>query len=179
MLTLFRESYKDIQRRCSELIASSPEKVDGILQHQFRSFGIDDNIAVGLSQKLMLSPQPVLEAFLLRHHFEVADPGSARPYVSCLTLALSYFVGGFVALVPYLIVPQNRVLTGLWWSIGIMGVVLLVFGFLKTTCVRGLQRKDDFVAGLRGSLQMLAVGAIAAGAAVGLVMAIETTHYGN
>lgn len=94
-------------------------------------------------------------------------------YKTAITLALSYFLGGLVPLIPYFIVPQAAVLTALWWSSGIMGVTLLVFGYVKTCVVIGWTGRKNFLKGLKGGLQMLLVGAAAAGAAVGLVKAIE------
>jgi vacuolar iron transporter family protein len=117
-----------------------------------------------------------LKGFLMRHHFEAAQPETSRPYISALTLGLAYFVGGFIPLIPYLIVARDEVLLGLWWSIGVMVVVLLVFGYVKTCVVRGWQGRENRIAGIIGGLQMLAIGTIAVGAAVGLVRAIEQGH---
>ena len=84
-----------------------------------------------------------------------------------------------MALAPYLAVPHDEVLRGLWWSIGVMAVVLCIFGYTKTCFVRGWCGRSNILAGFKGAVQMLAVGAIAAGAAVGLVRAIETGNHFN
>ena len=57
-----------------------------------------------------------------------------------------------------------------------MALVLLVFGYVKTCVVRGWQGRDNRIAGIIGGFQMLAIGAVAVGAAVGLVRAIEQGH---
>jgi vacuolar iron transporter family protein len=106
------------------------------------------------------------------HHNE-SLPTLSRAYKSAVTLALSYFFGGLIPLIPYFIVPRNEVTKALLWSIGIMGITLLVFGYVKTCVVMGWAGKSNILAGLMGGLQMLLVGAAAAGAAVGLVKAIE------
>ena len=154
-------------------------EVEGILHAHFTQLGLDDELARSISSRMMTNANGSLEPFLLKHHFEAFDPGSSRPYVSCFTLGLAYFLGGFVALAPYLAVPPNKVLTGLWWSIGVMAVVLCIFGYSKTCLVRGWSGRSNVLAGFRGAVQMLAVGAIAAGAAVGLVRAIETGNHFN
>ena len=97
----------------------------------------------------------------------------SRAYKTAITLALSYFLGGLIPLIPYFIVPRNQVLTALWWSIGIMGITLLTFGYVKTCIVVGWAGKKNILAGTKGGLQMLLVGAAAVAAAIGLVKAIE------
>lgn len=127
---------------------------------------------MAISKTIHKSPD-ALTNFLMDHHFEAAEPLDSRPYISALTLGVAYFSGGFIPLIPYFAVAKNEVLKGLWWSIGIMIIVLLVFGYTKTCVVRGWRGKDNLIAGLKGALQMCLVGAVAAGAAVGLVRAIN------
>jgi vacuolar iron transporter family protein len=106
------------------------------------------------------------------HHKE-SLPTMSRAYKSAVTLALSYFLGGLIPLIPYFIVPKSAVLTALWWSIGIMGITLLAFGYVKTCIVIGWWGGRNILAGAKGGLEMLLVGAAAASAAIGLVKAIE------
>jgi vacuolar iron transporter family protein len=106
------------------------------------------------------------------HHKE-SRPTLSAAYKSAITLAVSYFLGGLIPLIPYFIVPRHEVLTALWWSIGVMGITLLVFGYVKTCVVLGWEGTRNVLAGAKGGLQMLLVGALAAGAAIGLVKAIE------
>jgi VIT1/CCC1 family predicted Fe2+/Mn2+ transporter len=113
----------------------------------------------------------------MTHHFDVAEPPDSRPWISALTLGVAYFSGGFIPLVPYFAVGKDEVLKGLWWSIGIMAFVLLIFGYVKTCIVRGWGGRDNVVAGLKGAIQMALVGAAAAGAAVGLVRAVNHEGY--
>ena len=54
-----------------------------------------------------------------------------------------------------------------------MAFVLLIFGYVKTGIVRGWRGKENIIAGIKGAVQMCIVGAAAAGAAVGLVRAIN------
>jgi hypothetical protein len=66
------------------------------------------------------------------------------------------------------------VLDGLYWSIGIMAVVLVVFGYVKTCAVGGWGGKTNIKAGLRGAAEMVIVGAAAAGLSVALIHAINS-----
>ena len=109
----------------------------------------------------------------MQHHFQAAKPDTSRPYLSALTLGLSYFIGGFVPLIPYFFVAREDVWTGLLWSIGVMVVILLIFGYVKTGVVRGWGGRENYQACSKGSMQMLVVGIIACGSAVLLVRLIN------
>ena len=54
-----------------------------------------------------------------------------------------------------------------------MIIALFAFGWVKTCVVRGWGGRSNIVAAIRGGMQMVFVGGIAAGAAVGLVRAIS------
>lgn len=131
-----------------------------------------DEDCKAVSKTIHGSPE-VLTSFLMKNHFDAAEPPDSRPYISAGTLGVAYFSGGFIPLIPYFMVARDEVLLGLWWSIAIMAIVLLIFGYIKTGIVRGWQGKENIIASLKGALQMLLVGAAAAGAAVGLVRAIN------
>lgn len=108
-------------------------------------------------------------------HFQhtLPEPAGNRAITCALTIALGYFIGGFIPLLPYIFVGQNEVSLGLYWSIGIMIVALFVFGYVKTcfvTEVKGWRRTLKCV---RGGLEMVVVGSAAAGAAMGLVIAFD------
>lgn len=114
-----------------------------------------------------------LVSFIMTFHHKESLPTMSRAYKTAITLALSYFLGGLIPLIPYFIVARDQVLTALWWSIGIMGITLLTFGYVKTCIVVGWAGKKNILAGTIGGLQMLLVGAAAVAAAIGLVKAIE------
>jgi VIT1/CCC1 family predicted Fe2+/Mn2+ transporter len=176
LLTSNRESYQATKRKCQQLVRTSKTTTSEIVQNHFRKYQLDDNNSAAISKTIHDSPE-VLISFLMTHHFDAAEPPDSRPWISALTLAVAYFSGGFIPLIPYFAVAKDGVLKGLWWSIGIMGVVLLVFGYVKTCVVRGWHGTDNVIAASRGAVQMALVGAAAAGAAVGLVRAINHEGY--
>lgn len=59
------------------------------------------------------------------------------------------------------------------YSIGVMAITLLAFGYIKTCIVRGWSGRDNIMAGMKGGIQMCFVGGVAAGAAIGLVRLIN------
>lgn len=109
--------------------------------------------------------------FLITFHHKESAPDCNQAWISAITLALGYFVGGFIPLIPYFIVDQ--VIVALNYSIGVMAITLLAFGYIKTCIVRGWSGRDNIMAGMKGGIQMCFVGGVAAGAAIGLVRLIN------
>lgn len=101
--------------------------------------------------------------FMMRFELglEVPDPRRARR--SALTIGASYIFGGMIPLAPYMI--SHSVLTGLWFSVGITLVALLIFG-----CVKG---RFTGINPLRGGLQTVLTGGLAAAAAFALAKLIS------
>jgi hypothetical protein len=54
--------------------------------------------------------------------------------VSC---GFGYLGTRFIPTIPYFDVKQHEALEGLWWSFGIMVVVLILFGYVETCAVAG------------------------------------------
>jgi vacuolar iron transporter family protein len=150
-----------------------PELARDHVQEYFEQFGLSPEDTARVADHIKVSA-PMFKDFLLQHHFQAAKPDTSRPYLSALTLGASYFVGGFLPLIPYFLVARDDVLAGLWWSIGLMALVLVVFGYVKTGVIRGWAGKENCRACVAGSLQMLVVGILAAGAAVCLVRLINS-----
>lgn len=109
-------------------------------------------------------------------HFQhtLPEPASCRAMTCALTIALGYFVGGFVPLLPYFFVTKTQVTLALCWSIGIMLMALFVFGYVKTCFVVGWRGRAYVLQGLIGGVQMVVVGSAAAGAAMGVVKAFKS-----
>jgi VIT1/CCC1 family predicted Fe2+/Mn2+ transporter len=111
--------------------------------------------------------------FLMRFKHELPSrEGSKRtPLRSALTIAAGYFLGGIVPLMPYFLVGKKSVLVGLYWSIGVMAVCLFVFGVGRDIAVG--ERGGGWKRRVRGGIEMVAVGGLAAGASWGIVRALQ------
>ena len=103
--------------------------------------------------------------------FEHAHPEQAasRAITCALTIACGYFLGGFIPLMPYFLVGKDQVMLALWWSLGVMAVSLFVFGYGRTCFVSGWKGSRNMWEGTKGGIQMMIVGGLAAGCAMGLV----------
>jgi VIT1/CCC1 family predicted Fe2+/Mn2+ transporter len=116
----------------------------------------------GLSEQQM---QPVVSAitsnqkrwvdFMMRFELGLEAPDPARAARSAGTIAASYIAGGLVPLAPYILMKQ--VVPALWVSISVTLLALFVFGAIKGHYTG--------VKPLRGGLQTVLVGGLAAAAA--------------
>ncbi len=116
----------------------------------------------GLSEEQM---QPVVTAiisdqkrwvdFMMRFELGLEKPDPGRAARSAATIAASYIVGGLVPLTPYILV--QGVLPALWISVGVTLLALFAFGSVKGHFTG--------VHPLRGGLQTVLVGGLAAAAA--------------
>lgn len=167
-----RESYNVTLRNTRLQIENYPAQTSAIVYDIFQAYELSPSTITSLDKKLQSSPELLL-GFLMAFHHKESLPTLSRAYKTAVTLALSYFLGGLIPLIPYFIVPGNEVLKALWWSVGVMGITLLIFGYTKSCIVIGWTGRKNILAGVKGGLQMLLVGAAAAGAAVGFVRAIE------
>ena len=125
---------------------------------------------------LLRDPERLLE-FLMKFHLQAIKPDSTRPAVSALTIGGSYLLGGLVPLIPYFCVKEKKVLLALYWSIGIMAVALFAFGWTKTAITGGWKGKANTMANAKAAFEMVLIGAVAAGVAVGLIRAVN--HRGD
>ncbi|KAL9932934.1 hypothetical protein V8E36_008189 [Tilletia maclaganii] len=109
-----------------------------------------------------------LTPFLLKvgHGLEPISP--SRAYISAATIGLSYFLGGLVPLIPYMVWP--RVSEALLVSIAVTGLVLLLFGAFKHKFTGGTHSVRAYT---WAAFSTLAVGGIAAAASWGIVRAIQ------
>lgn len=89
-------------------------------------------------------------------------------YVSAFTIGMGYLLGGIIPLVPYFFIPRAHV--ALIYSSVITGIVLLIFGAVKSRVTGAAQRPADYV---WGAVTTLMVGGVAAAAAFGIVRALE------
>ncbi|OXV12059.1 hypothetical protein Egran_00181 [Elaphomyces granulatus] len=164
------ESYNTTVREVDELVKQKPGEAHAIVRKTFKSYGLSESIISEICASLRGSPNRLRDFLIAFHHKQSKQPGN-RAYISAITLALGYFIGGFIPLIPYFCVSQ--VIDAFYASAGVMAITLLVFGYAKTCIVRGWRGRDNIVAGLESGVQMCLVGGIAAGAAIGLVRMID------
>lgn len=162
-------SYKATRAEAALLIATNPQAIVTDLAEIFEPYDLPKSSLEDLTGHLTKSPRLVDFVMQFKHCAE--PPAASRAFTSAMTIALGYFLGGLLPLIPYFFVDRNQVYTGLYISIGVMVVALFVFGYVKTCVVIGWQGEQNVRRGCLGGLQMVVIGSFAAGAAMGLVRA--------
>ena len=136
----------------------------------FASYRIPQELLDPILTHLEQSPPDFVD-FLMRFHYELPKPASERAYVSAITIAAGYFFGGLLPLLPYFFVEFDELSKAFWWSVLTMALALFAFGYVKTCIVQGWMGRNNILSGVQGAIQMMAVGGVAASAAMGLVKA--------
>lgn len=171
LLTNSSASYNATKDDVQELIAMNPQAVMSNISEVFEPYNLPQSTLEDLTVHLGQSPK--LVDFIMRFQHCAEEPASSRAFASALTIAMGYFLGGLLPLLPYFAVAQDRVYDGLYISIAVMVVALFVFGYVKTCIVEGWSGARNIRGGCFGGVQMVIVGSVAAGAAMGLVRAFN------
>lgn len=167
MLMENRDSYRATLKKTCHQTATDPETTGTLISDIFAPYELPPQLVSDLTSHLADSPN--LPSFLMNFHHTLPEPSGSRALTCALTIALGYFIGGFVPLIPYFFVGPEDAFHALAWSAATMVVALFVFGYGKTCFVSGWTGRGDVLRGLFGGAQMVVVGGVAAGAAMGLV----------
>jgi VIT1/CCC1 family predicted Fe2+/Mn2+ transporter len=93
--------------------------------------------------------------FMMRHELGLEEPAAGRAVRSAATIAISYVIGGFVPLCPYMV--SGNVEQGLAASVALTVAALFAFGFIKA--------RYTALNPWRGGIQTALIGGLAASAA--------------
>jgi VIT1/CCC1 family predicted Fe2+/Mn2+ transporter len=150
-----------------EIVAEKPEQAVDLVRETFGGYGFSEAAMEDVTGKLMESEEDMVD-FLMRFHHRLSmdDHTASRAVKSGLTISAGYFFGGLVPLLPYLLFANMQ--TAFVGSVVIMILALFAFGWVKTA----LLAERDRVVCLRNGVQMVVMGGIAAGAAMGCVKAV-------
>ncbi|CAD0115002.1 unnamed protein product, partial [Aureobasidium uvarum] len=152
--------------RVEETPSAAASSVSTILE----SFELPEYLVNELRSHLTKSPH--LLDFLMRFEHMQPEPASSRAITCAITIALGYLIGGLVPLIPYFFVPRGEVVSALYWSFGVMLSCLFAFGYAKTAFVVGWRGR--VWQGVVGGVQMMFVGGVAAGCAMGIIRLFHT-----
>ncbi|KAJ5513948.1 hypothetical protein N7463_003500 [Penicillium fimorum] len=165
------ESYKATLKETKTQTMTDPASVSNTISDIFEPYELPSELIAQL--KNHLSDSPMLPSFLMNFHHTLPEPSGSRAIVCAFTIALGYFIGGFIPLIPYFFVGPNEAFIALRWSIATMVIALFIFGYVKTCFVSGWRGRRNVRKGLIGGIQMVLVGGIAAGSAMGLVKGFQ------
>lgn len=99
----------------------------------FGKYNIPDSTLDNLTTHLGSSSH--LCDFVMQFQHGLEEPAASRAFTSAITIAMAYFIGGLLPLIPYFFV--NTVYAGLKLSVIVMVFALFTFGYVKTCAVSG------------------------------------------
>ncbi|KAK4871220.1 hypothetical protein LT330_000457 [Penicillium expansum] len=165
------ESYKATLKETKTQTMTDPASVSDTISDIFEPYELPFELVAQL--KNHLSDSPMLPSFLMNFHHTMPEPSGSRAIICAFTIALGYFIGGFIPLIPYFFVGPHEAFIALRWSIATMVIALFIFGYVKTCFVSGWRGRRNIRKGVIGGIQMVLVGGIAAGSAMGLVKGFQ------
>jgi VIT1/CCC1 family predicted Fe2+/Mn2+ transporter len=150
------------QREEREIIERTRDEEEEIYEI-FEQYSVDRASATPVLNALKRNPTAWVD-FMMRFELGLEEPARSRAHRSALTIAASYIAGGFIPLLPYMLVEDN--LTALKLSVVITLLALAIFGALKGKLVG--------TGWFRSALQTVIIGGVAAAAAYTLARLLNT-----
>jgi vacuolar iron transporter family protein len=150
----------DIEHYDSELARETaetqvvPEKEKAEVADVFREYWLGEAQIETIVETLSKDRKRWVD-FMMRFELGLEVPDPKRATTSALTIAASYIVGGLIPLAPYILFRDMNV--ALRGSVIVTMLALFIFGFIKS--------KFTGLNPLRGGLQTVLVGGLAAGVA--------------
>ena len=135
-------------------VGTIPEAEAAEVTSIFESYGLSKEETQPVVDALRKKPKAWVD-FMMRFELGLEEPVPGRALRSALTIAGAYVVGGLVPLSPYMLLSQIH--SAFLMSVAVTLIALFIFGFIKA--------KYTGTASLRGALQTLVIGTLAAGAA--------------
>ncbi len=148
------EHYMTEKQRENWEIDHLPEREKQEVVDVFKGYGLEETHITPIIDA-MINRRDIWIDFMMRFELGLEAPDPRRARISALTIGLSYIVGGFIPLSPYILIPHLA--TALVVSVIVTLFALLVFGYIKG---RFTGTKP-----VRSGLQTMLVGGLAAGVA--------------
>lgn len=160
------DHYKSERRREHLEVLHDPDEEERECLEIFRPYGISTEAMRPLIEELKRDPELWVD-FMVKFELGLEPQELRTAYFSGVTIGASYFIGGFVPLLPYLLIEST--MCALYYSIGFTATVLFAFGWLKSSFL-----VKSKVSAFYSALQTLMIGMIAAGTAFGLVKLLDS-----
>jgi len=148
------EHYVTEQKRENWEIDHLPEREKEEVAEVFRNYGMQEAHITPIIDAMSNNRAQWLD-FMMRFELGLEPPDPKRARASALTIGLSYIVGGFIPLSPYMLIPSLS--TALIVSVIVTLIALLLFGYIKGSFTGAKPLISGF--------QTMLVGGLAAGVA--------------
>jgi VIT1/CCC1 family predicted Fe2+/Mn2+ transporter len=151
------DTYRAELAREEREVREMPEEEAREVRQIFASYGLSGESLEAAVRAVVSNPRSWV-AFMMREELGLEMPDPSQALKSALTIGLSYVVGGLVPLSPYAVGLPLTVALPI--SVVVTLIALVIFGAFRAHYTG--------VPIVRGALETMAVGAVAAGAAYGL-----------
>jgi VIT1/CCC1 family predicted Fe2+/Mn2+ transporter len=155
------DHYASERERERREVRDKPDIEEREVSEIFEAYGLTSEETEPILKAFRNHPRSWID-FMMRFELGLEKPDPSRALKSAATIGGAYAVGGFVPLVPYILVPAAG--TALPFSIAITLAALFVFGFVKG---RFTGAKP-----LKSAVQTASIGSVAAAAAFAIARAI-------
>jgi len=155
------EHYVSERRREFREIEELPHQEREEVADVFRGYGLAEQHIGPVVAAISDKPERWVD-FMMRFELGLEAPDASRARTSALTIGLSYIAGGLIPLAPYMMV--SHMATALVWSVVVTLIALFIFGYVKG--------KFTGLVPLRGGLQTILIGGLAAAAAFAIARAV-------
>lgn len=151
-----QEHYENELERERREIIDLPDYERKEVADVFRAWGLQEDLVESAVNQISSDPDRWI-SFMMKHELGLEEPDPKMARNSSITIGLSYIVGGFIPLFPYMIIHHD--VTALMVSVAATLIALFVFGYVKgkftgskplksaaqTTLVGGLAAATAFV----------------------------------
>lgn len=148
------DHYASERRREQHEVQALPDREAQEVAEVFQSYGLTGAESATLVAALQQRPEAYVD-FMMRFELGLEAPEPKRALTSALTIAGAYIGGGLIPLAPYFFVSHTHI--ALLWSAALTLFALAIFG--------GFKAKATGAPSLRGALQTVLIGGLAASAA--------------
>lgn len=176
-LIFSRETYTSTAKATEATIRDTKAYIPTIVDDIFSPWNFSPETLAHISSDLSTTPIEAQTKFIVRFHHGLSVPNNSRVLKSSATLGSSYFLAGFLGLLPYMIVERTQIRPALYASIAVEAVALYVFGYAKTGVSVGWTGRDNLRKAFVGAVMMVLVGAVASGIAVGLITGVNRSEH--
>jgi VIT1/CCC1 family predicted Fe2+/Mn2+ transporter len=151
------EHYNSEREREELEVRTVPDIEAEEVRDVFRKYGMREEQITPIVNAMRERPDAWID-FMMRFELGLEKPDPRRALRSAATIAISYICGGMVPLSPYFLCDTSHL--AFKYSVGVTLVALTIFGYVKG--------KFSGTHPLRGALQTVVVGGLAAAAAYAL-----------
>ena len=155
------DHYASERERERREVKEKPEVEQREVAEIFEAYGLTREETEPILKAFRNHPKSWID-FMMRFELGLEKPDPSRALTSAATIGGAYVAGGFIPLVPYILLPTAD--AALPFSVGVTLAALLAFGFVKGRFTGARPVKS--------ALQTALIGGLAAAAAFGIARAI-------